>query len=191
MTHRLITAPTVEPVTIAEAGLHCRIDCDLENALLSSLIAAARQHIEAYTGRALVTQTWELRAQYFPDAFELPRAPVQSITSVSYVDIAGVTQTLPGDQYTLIADIGPHAQPGRMVPAYLATWPACRGYEDDVRVRYVAGYGNGQAVPQPIRAAMLLLIGHLYENREAVITGTGVNDLPLGVAALLAPYKVF
>ena len=196
MTHTLITAPSTEPVTIAEARAHLRLDTSgsppshPDDALVTALITAARQHIESVTGRALITQTWELRADQFIDGYELPKAPAASITSVTYIDLAGATQTLSSTQYELIADAGPNAQPGRLIPTYLAIWPSSRGHVDDVRIRYVAGYGNGAAVPAPLKAALLLLVAHLHENREASAPAA-LAQLPFGVQALLAPHQVF
>lgn len=190
MSHLLITAPTVEPVSVPEAAAHLRVTVNDEDPLVASLIQAARMHVEAYTGRALVTQTWELRLPDFPAYLELPRAPFASITSITYIDAASATQTLAESAYQVVTDSGPYCQPARVVPAYNQQWPAVRAQEDDLRVRYVAGYGVPRTVPAPLRAAMLLLVGHLYEHREAIITGTIVSELPT-LKALLNPFVVY
>lgn len=190
MAHVLVTAPASEPVSLAEAKLHLRVDATDEDTLITALITAARQLVEEETWRALVTQTWDYVADEWPagDSIALPRPPLQSVTSITYIDEDGVTQTMPAADY--IVDTYQH----RVVLAEDAEWPSADLYPTAaVRVRYVAGYGAASAVPGPIKAAMLLLIGHLFENREAVASGAGVAsaELPLGVRALLAPYRAW
>jgi uncharacterized phiE125 gp8 family phage protein len=188
--HYLITHPPMEPVTIDAARQHCRIDGTADDVLVGALIVAARQHVEAVTGRALVTQTWELRIPHFEERIELPKAPVISVTSVTYIDPAGATQTLDASNYQLLAGGGSFAQPPALVEAYDRTWPSTRGHHEDVRIRYSAGYGAPSAVPAGLRQVMLLLIAHLYENREATAP-VALQALPLGVTALVSPYVVF
>lgn len=190
ISHRLITAPIAEPLTVSEVREHCRLDSTTEDVLLEGLIAAARQHVEAVTGRALVTQTWELRLPDFQTVITLPKAPAQSVSSITYVDASGATQTLASTVYQVLLDGGPSAQSARVVEAYGQVWPGSRGHAEDVRVRYVAGYGLPSAVPAPLRHAMLLLVGHLYENREASAPAA-LAQLPFGVSALLAPHTVY
>ena len=191
MTHMLITAPAGEPVTVEEARAHCRIDGNQDDELLYMLTRTAREYAEAYTGRSFVSTTWELRVDQFPLYFQLPKAPLASVTSITYIDVQGATQTLSAGLYQVVADAGPFAQPGKIFQAYNATWPSSRGHIDDVRIRYVAGYGAATDVPMAIKAAIKLMIAHLYENREATLTGTNVSEYPLGFAALLSPFKVF
>jgi len=191
MTHMLITAPAGEPVTVEEARAHCRIDGNQDDELLYMLTRTAREYAEAYTGRSFVSTTWELRVDQFPLYFQLPKAPLASVTSITYIDVQGATQTLSAGLYQVVADAGPFAQPGKIFQAYNATWPSSRGHIDDVRIRYVAGYGAATDVPMAIKAAIKLMIAHLYENREATLTGTIVTEYPLGFAALLSPFKVF
>lgn len=191
MTHMLITAPAGEPVTVEEARAHCRIDGNQDDELLYMLTRTAREYAEAYTGRSFVSTTWELRVDQFPLYFQLPKAPLSSVTSITYIDIEGNTQTLSAGLYQVVADAGPFAQPGKIFQAYNATWPSSRGHIDDVRIRYVAGYGAATDVPMAIKAAIKLMTAHLYENREATLTGTIVTEYPLGFSALLSPFKVF
>jgi uncharacterized phiE125 gp8 family phage protein len=191
MNHTLITAPTGEPVTVEEARSHCRIDGNQDDEILFALTKAAREYAEAYTGRSFVNTTWELQVDQFPLYFQLPKAPLASVTSITYIDVQGATQTLSAGLYQVVADAGPFAQPGKIFQAYNATWPSSRGHIDDVRIRYVAGYGAATDVPMAIKAAIKLMIAHLYENREATLTGTIVSEYPLGFAALLSPFKVF
>lgn len=188
--HVLIAAPIGEPVTVEDAREHCRIDGNHEDNLLRALVTSAREHVEAYTGRSLVSTTWELRMEYFPLSITLPKAPVSSVAQITYIDQSGAQQTLAANAYQLVVDGGIHAQAGRVFKAYDQTWPMTRGHLEDVRVRYVAGYGTPNDVPQSIKAAIRLMVGHLYENREATTQGN-LGTLPLGVSALLAPFVVY
>src|SRR5690606_33039880 len=120
--------------------------------LLTGLIAAAREHVEAVTGLALVTQTRVMRASGFADLEALPAAPVQSISSVTYLDAEGEEQTLSADDY-VTALIG--LDPG-IRPAAGTQWPATLAARDAVRVTAVCGYGDAEDVPAPIARAMLL-----------------------------------
>src|SRR5688500_7412341 len=104
----LVTAPSAsDPViTLPEAKMHCRAMEIDEDALLTSLVTAATSWAESYTRRAFVTQTWDLKLESFYDcdyyrdgAVWLPKAPVASITSITYVDSNGTTQTWSTDDW--------------------------------------------------------------------------------------------
>lgn len=191
----LITAPETEPVSLAEARLHLRLDASGDPAshpdddLVTALITAARQSLDGrdgWLGRALITQTWELRLDAFPAGIRLPLPPLRSVTSIKYDDADGVEQTLATDQYVVTAD-----EPAVIVPAYGVTWPSTRAMPEAVRARFVAGYGDAAAdVPAPIKAAILLHLGTLYRDRETVNIGGGINEMP-AYANLLAPYRVW
>lgn len=183
-----ITAPAVEPLTLAEAKLHCRVDGSDEDALITALIVAAREQAEHETGRALVTQTWELVHDVFPEAFVLRRAPIQSVTSLKYLDSAtGAEQTLDPADYLLDKD----SEPGYVVPAYGKAWPATWPVPNAVRVRYVCGYGLGAAVPVAIKQWMLLAIGTMYAQRETLIAGQAATIPDRFWAGLLDPYRLY
>jgi uncharacterized phiE125 gp8 family phage protein len=191
MGYKLKTAPAVEPVTLEEAKLHLRVDSDCtgEDVLITSLITAARQMVENYTGLALINQTWEMLVDEFPDDdMALRPAPLSSITSITYTDINGATQTAsPTTVYT--ADT--YSLPGAAVLRYGQTWPTVRDIKNAITVTYVAGFGTAaSSVPGPIKAAILLLIGHLFEHRESVVIGTISSELPQGVEYLLNPYRL-
>lgn len=160
----LITAPESEPVTLAEAKAHMRVTHDDEDTLITALIAAAREACEQKLGRALITQTWEKVLDAFPEnEIRLPWPPLISITSVKYIDTSGAQQTLAADVYTIDAD----SEPGWLLLADGETWPETLDVANAVRVRYSAGYGAAGAVPQSIKAWLLLKIAELYEHREA------------------------
>jgi uncharacterized phiE125 gp8 family phage protein len=186
-----VVAPLVEPISLEQARAHLRVDHYEEDALIASLIAAATAHLDGWSGilgRALVNQTWLQKFPRFPSGavLGLALAPVQSIVSITYFDADNVQQTLAGSVYTALDDeLGPFVtlQVGK-------AWPATFAREDAVTVTFVAGYGAAASdVPPAIRHAMLLLVGHWYEHREAVVIGTGTAQLPQAVRSLLAPYR--
>jgi uncharacterized phiE125 gp8 family phage protein len=189
----LVEAPAVEPVSLAEAKAHLRVDGSAEDALIGGLIVAARQHVEAVTGRAFCTQTWELRLGAFPgdeEFVELPKAPLQSVQQVAYVNAAGaLIQAAIGD-FQAIIPAGPQAPPGSVGPAPGKKWPTDVSHAPlSARIRFVAGYGDASAVPFGIVAAIMLLVGDLYQNREAQIVGTIVTD-NRAVQRLIWPFRV-
>ena len=189
---RLITGPTIDPVSLAEARAHCRIDESADDGLVAGYLMAARSYIESTTGLSLISQTWEMTLHDWPLADEgivLPRQPVQSITSVQYYDTAGALQTLSSAAY----EIDTSAMPAQIVLADGYSWPQLDDRLAPVVIRFVAGYGASPgSIPEAIRHAILLLVGHFYANREQVVVGAGlaVAQLQYGVDALIAPYKV-
>lgn len=185
----LVTAPAAEPVDLATAKAHLRVDIPDDDALITSLIATARQHAEAITRRALITQTWDLVLDAWPDddRIDIPLPPLQSVTSITYKDSAGAAYTVPATDYI----VDTVSSPGRVVLGYGKTWPSTALYPAGaITVRFTAGYGDATAVPEAIKAAIKLLVAHFYENREPVVIGKAMNDLPLTIEALLWPFRV-
>lgn len=186
----LATAPAVLPISLVEAKAHLRIDDEDSDAIVAALLEAARQHLDGrdgLLGRALITQTWDLKLDCFPAKIRLPLPPFQSVTSITYTDAAGDEQTLDAAEYQVVGVGGQ----GHIVPAYNHTWPATRYVPESVTVRFVAGYGDDPSdVPEPVRHAILLLVGHLFENREAVSV-TQMHELPMAVESLITPYRVW
>lgn len=182
----VVTPPTAEPVSLAEAKAHCRVSVADDAGLIAGYLMAARIHAEVYTGRALSTQTLQftIDGDWPCDRIDLPRPPLQSVTAITYSDTAGATQTLAADQYR----VDTTAHQGFVERAYGVIWPAVRDQARTIVVTYVAGYAQ---IPEPIRQAILLLVGHFYENREAVVIGQAPTELPMGVDALLFPFRVF
>jgi uncharacterized phiE125 gp8 family phage protein len=195
----VMTAPPAVAVTVDEAKAHLRIiERDGAGAVLphedddlvEAFIAAATDHLDGWSGilgRALVNQTWRQDFAGFGGCMRLPLAPVAAdgVQSVTYYDGTNVEQTLAPAAYHVLVDGG-----GPFVALTSGqAWPSTFARPDAVSVSFVAGYGNAAAVPPAIKAAILMHVGHLYENREAVNVGNIVTDLPLGHAALLAPYR--
>lgn len=182
----LVTPPAVEPLSLTEVQAHLRLDTNDDNAWLQGAIRTARQRCENYTGRTLLTQTWDLFADKWPHYgwLELPRhlSPVQSVTEVAYTPENGSELVYASSNYV----VDTYALPARIVLRNGKAWP---GDElepvNGVRVRIVCGYGaDGLSVPAELRAGMLLMIGDLYEYRESnypagmvVPTNDRVDDL--------------
>ena len=190
MGFKLKTAPTTEPISLAEAKLHLKVDTDLtaDDNLITALITAARQMAENYTGLALINQTWEYATDQFTDSqIPLRPAPLSSIASITYKDSANVTQTLSSSVY----EANTYEMPGKVMLKYNQVWPTTLLIENSILITFVAGYGTASSsVPAAIRAAILLIIGHLYEHRENVVIGTISSELPQGAEYLLNPYRV-
>jgi hypothetical protein len=272
----LISPPIGEPLTLAEAKLSCRVDVTDDDSLITGLIVAAREMVQARLGAQLVAATWQLSLDSFPTpgalsfwrggaglpsavsgpgrgpwwpgwaVIRLPRSPLQRVLSVQYLDPNGVVQVLDASTYVVST-----RDPGQLAPAYGKYWPITRQQPDAVTIQFQAGYGpvtsiptgvpvNGtrtvtpasmagiyvgsvltvdtdaatreqvtvtavtsttftatfaqshasgcliNCVPETIRTAMRLLVGHWYENREATVVGTTAAELPLAVESLLA-----
>lgn len=189
----LVTAPAEEPVTTAEAKSHLRVEHSADDSLIDSLIVAARERVEAFTWRALVTQTWDMVMDDFPPRSDIPivpmKPPLQSVTSITYTDSAGESQTWDSSKYFVDAPSGPFAPHGRIVPASGEAYPDTTDEINAVTVKFDAGYGAAADVPEAIKRALLMLVGHLYEHRESVVVGTSGMDMPQGLVYLLWPYR--
>lgn len=189
----VITQPTQEPITTEEAKLHLRVEIDDDDELIDSLTTAARQWVERYTGLTLCETVLEAAFQGYPDWYiELPKPPILEVLSFKYTDSSGVDTTLASDQYVLDRTV---AIAPRVVPAYGVTWPGTRWQSSSLRVRYRAGYAQAGSpdethlIPQPLTAAIKILLGHFYENRESVAPAN-MQELPQGVLFLCRPYRV-
>ena len=190
MALRVTTAPAVEPVTAAEVKLHSRIDTDADDGKIAMLIEAAREYIESVTGRRFVSTTLTLTLDRFPadDFIELPGAPLQSVTSVKYVDSLGAIQTFSSSSYDVDVTDDMH---GRIYVDRSTGWPSVYYQRNAVTIIYKAGHGDTAAnVPEKIKQAILLLVGHWYEHREPVVVGTITAELPQSLKALINNLKV-
>jgi uncharacterized phiE125 gp8 family phage protein len=193
------TAPAVEPVTLTEAKQHLRVDIDDDDTYIEALIVAARQYAEEYLDRALISQQLAVRMDTFPYEFELPRPPMATsgtltTTAVTYALDPGsastavpTTTTLSTSQYRVDRD----DTPGRIRTVYNGTWPSHLSDPNAVTVTWWGGYGSSTSdVPQAIRNAILMIVAHLYESRQAAVaTGAVPQDVPFGVKALLNTAK--
>lgn len=191
----LVTAPASEPITFAEAKLHVKVESSVtaDDALITSLIVAARGKVETDAQRQLITATWKAILDRFPnndtEVIELPLPPLQSVSSVQYVDTAGALQTWAASNYIVEASAGPWAREGRLAPAISQSYPDAGVVPEAVRVQFIAGYGAATSVPQELKQAMYLLIGHWYEHREAVRLGEVPASVPFAYEALIQAFQ--
>lgn len=186
----LLTQPAVEPVTLDAAKAHLSVEHAADDARITNMTIAARQHIEQRMSRVIVRQQWRLFFDRF-ETFDLQPATVQSVEQVQYIDGDGVTQTLDSSVYTV--DV-PRQQ---LYLAYGQSWPASRAIPSAVWVDVWSGYfdaasspiSNTQKVPHAVRHAILMLVEHLYEH------GGAANEMPLTDNNiwddLIQPYKVY
>lgn len=194
MAYKIITAATTEPITLAEARSHLRIEAfgsplaHPDDAQIAMMITSAREWCEQYTSRAFAVQTIEMAMDIFPDAIELPLVPTNSITSVTYSDTANATQTLSNTVYLL----DDYSKPNKLALTLNSVWPSTSEVTNNIKVRMVVG-NTSVTIPSPIKSAILLLIGSLYENRQEDLQSSSratFNSLPLGVYNLLQPYRL-
>lgn len=195
MTIVVYAAPASEPLSVEEACAHIRDDepatNSVDEALVDILIASARAAAEHELHRYLITQTLDLYLDQFSceSPYELRLPPLQSVTSIRYVDTDGATQTLATNQYLVDAV----SAPARISPAYGCSWPSTRAQNNALIVRFVGGYGAAAAVPACIKQWMLIRIKTLYENRDQIVVGTNglVVIPPSFVDSLLDPERVY
>ena len=183
----LTEAPAAEPVSLAEAKAHLRVDASDEDTLIASLIVAARMLVERTLGLALLTQSWSYYLDAWPQncCIALPLAPVQAVGAVTVHDAEGGAAVLDAGSYTV--DV--LSTPARLSLTAAAPDVAPRAF-NAFEVAFTAGHGDTAAdVPQPIRRAILLLVAHWFERREPVELGGGPQDVPGIVAGLLHPYR--
>jgi uncharacterized phiE125 gp8 family phage protein len=173
MSLQLVTPPAVEPVTLAEAKLHLRVDYNDDDALITTLIAAARQQAETITGRQFCTATWKFNLDQFPaygysplSGILVPKAPVASITSIQYLDMGSTLQTWSNTLYA--CDLA--NEPARITPTFGQIWPIALPQINAVQVTFVAGYGVAVAVPEGIKAWIKIRVGSMFANREEIST---------------------
>lgn len=172
----LVSVAATEPITTAEAKAQARVTITDDDTEIDAFIASAGAYVENYLCRRLVTQTWDITFDEFPctiDALELPYGPIQSVTSIAYLDSGGTSTTFSSSYWTLDSK--------RIVPRiYLAfgqIWPIVRLIENAVTVRVVAGYGAYTAIPPNIRHSMKVIVAASYENREFTVPDVAIKLL--------------
>lgn len=194
---KAIGSVATEPVSLATARLHLRLDTSgsppthPDDALVEALISVAREAVESFTELTVAVNTFQMKLDYFENlAINLGTFPVNSITSIVYVDTNGANQTLSVNDYVLDT----FSKPAQIVLAYDKSWPAVRNQPNAVTVTFQAGFtGNTSPVtnviPKALRQAMLLTITDLYENRGAI--GSKQNyEIPIMAQYLMAPYRI-
>ena len=201
---QLVSPPAAEPVSLAEAKLHLRVDFDEDDSLIAALISAARQAAETITLRQIVTARWKLVLDSFPGpslmgvpagrSFTLPghavllaKCPVVSVVSIDYLDMNSVQRTMLVENYA--CDLA--CEPARITPIFGQIWPISLPQIGAVSVTFEAGYGTPDQVPEGIKSWIKLRVGSLYAHREevAAMARGKIEPLPF-IDGLLDPYKV-
>jgi len=166
-------------INLETAKLHCKVDIDDDDALLEIYIKAALSYCEKYTGQVLYNRSETYDFDSFSNMLEIPLNPVDSVTNILYQDPEGADQTL--ESFRLVGN--------RIYPAIGEVFPSI-AVPSKVMVTVTLGDMDPLEVPEEIQSAQLLLIGHWYENREAVVVGTISGQLPFAVKALLDLHRV-
>jgi len=177
----LLAGPATEPVPLAEAKAYLRVDDDAEDGLIATLVTAARLHVEATAGRALLTQTWRAVLDAWPAerSVRLPVMPLASLVAVTAYDAAGQAHALAPGQFQI------EPAPARLLlPPAIAGLPALRA-RLGIEIDYLAGYGDTAAdVPADLKQALLVLVGAWFEHRDSASAPP-----PVGFERLVMPYR--
>ena len=185
-----LTQPATEPVSLAEAKAHCRIDTDADDAYVGSLITAAREYCEAYSNETYLHTQYRMSLDSFPVEIEVPRPPMATSGTVTAVVVTytlenQTTATLSTAEYRVDRD----STPGVLRTNYNGSWPSHLLDYTAVTVTWWGGRGAaGSAVPQRVKNAILWLVGYWYERRMAA-DAVGLNEIPFGVKSLLDSAK--
>ncbi len=184
----LTSGPALEPVSLVEAKDHLRVDHGDEDILISSLIVAARIHLETLLGVVFISQQWNVVLDEWPAgaSFELPLAPVQSISAVTLYNEVDVASILSSSNYALDA----LSQPARFIWRGAVPRPSPERCYNGIEISLTAGFGAAASdVPQPLRQAILLLVAHWYEHREPVGLASEVHEIPQMISMLTSSYR--
>lgn len=191
---KVVSPPTLEPVTLMQAKAHLRVDSSDDDALITRLIESAREHVENVTRRSYIQRVYRMTMDEF-DEVELPFPPAISVSSITYKDANGATQTLSTSVYEVATDS--ELYPGIVRLAYNQEWPETLDQPGAVTITWTAGYGSSGSptdlgqddIPEAVKQAILIVLGDLYENREAR-TDLAKYRNPT-VDRLLAPYTCY
>jgi len=187
---KLATAPTEEPITRTEVEEHLRLinsEASTESESITRYITAARIYCENLLNKSLITQTWDLYLDYWPQTpFEIPLPPLQSVSYIHYTTSALAAGTVATTVYRVDAN----GQPGRINLAYGQSWPwVTLDTLNGINIRFVSGYGTASSITSDVKNAMHLIVGHLYENRETTIE-KALSEIPLGAKEFLEMYRL-
>lgn len=192
-----IQSASTEPVSLSELKAWLRLEDSFDDALITSIGQAARTMVERASGRQLVTSTWLMSLDTFPwqggwwfmeaptifpdpHSIRMPKAPLQSVTSITYVAMDGTTKTLP----TTIYNVDTRKDPGRVQLAFGQTWPVTKPQPGAVEITFVAGYGSAANVPDDLKTAIKMTAAWIYEHRGED-KDTNAMDIPVVVDSLI------
>jgi uncharacterized phiE125 gp8 family phage protein len=182
------SGPAAEPITLAEAKAHLRLETAADDPLVTSLMITARLHVEAALGLALTSQLWTLVLDRWPAkvVVDIPMRPVSAVTGVRVRAADGSSAVLDPASYF----VDGAGMPPRLVPAG-GSWPAPGRVVAGIEIDFTAGFGvAATAVPEPIRQSLKLLVAHWYEHRDPIEIGDPATAIPAAVSELLKPYSV-
>ena len=186
MTYALITPPQAEPLTLAEAKAHLRLDGSEEDALLLSLIMTSREFLEREAGMCLITQTWRLYLDQWPrdGVIRIVKSPVQVIQAIHVYDAGGVAGHVSLQDHLLDAE-------GRPARLWLRDLPPPGQAVNGIEIEFTAGYGEaGADVPDTLKRAMLLHVGHMFAFRGVLSPNQQPAGVPDGYDRLIAPFRL-
>lgn len=184
----LTAGPSAEPISLDEAKAHCRVDGDAEDTLIASLVLAARLHIERCLDVALISQSWSLYLDQWPErgSVELPLAPLLSLNAVRLYGPTGSSMTLD----PALFDVDAYSRRPRLSRREGQSWPLPGRCVNGIEIAFTAGYGpDPEDVPMPLRLAIKMLVAHWHEAREPVLLGETAVPVPSTIASLLGPYR--
>jgi uncharacterized phiE125 gp8 family phage protein len=188
---RLVTPPVVEPVTLLQAKPRLHYTADDYDFQIMDLLRMARQELDGPTGRlrrALLTQTWEMLLDDLPRSGMLvPLPPLQTITSLTYLDLDGVAQTLASNQYRLVLR---GLEPAWLEPAFGATWPGVRTGLGAATLKFVCGWSTPDQVPEPLKTWIIARAGAMLAQPESAIVGVSAMHLTY-FDAILHPFQIY
>lgn len=185
--YKVIDAANQQAVDTEDMKLYLKVDTNADDSLIEDLIKAATSSCQEYTNRFFITTEITQYGDNWSDVSELFKSPIQSaLFNVKYYDTAGVLQTLDASKYTL----DNVSQPARLVPAPNESWPDVIDGLNAIEVNYHVGVDTPALLDKGIKSAIMLTVGHWYQNREAVIVGRQVNEMPMSAKYLLDQYKI-
>jgi uncharacterized phiE125 gp8 family phage protein len=186
----VVTHPTSEPVSLEMVKQHLRIDADDDDTYIDELIGGARELVETNSGLQLVKATYNYYFDHFPASsitpIEVKHSPLISVTSITYIDTDGTSQTWSNSEYEL--DL--YSFPSRILPSYSYSYPATRHQLNAVTVQATVGYQTQSVVPRKAKQAVMLLVEHWYRNRSPVEVGVTSNEVQHTLNSLMWALKV-
>ncbi len=187
MSFNQITPPTNKALDTATVKKHLRVEHTEDDTYIEGLIDAVTLYLEKQARRQLITATFQLRLDSFPNEIRFPRAKLQSVDSVAYIDPNGQPQTLDPSFY----EIDVNAEPGIMRLAHDQKWPEVRNHPGVITINYKGGYGDDPAdIPSHVRSALMLHITTLYDNRASVTMDEIPRRIPNSYEALVSTIRV-
>lgn len=182
---KVTTPPAIEPITLDDALEHCKANSGTEDNWFYRAIKAARTVAEKYQRRAYIEQTLQVTFNVIPDSpIYLPRSPVISVDNVNVIDIDDIATAIATTNYTIDLD----SNPARLytIDGYSYPTITTRAIKSFI-ITYTAGYGStADSVPDDVKAALLLYVGYLYNNKSGEI-----SEVPKQFYNLLAPSRLY